>query len=370
MDHVFSDFIRANTAVLQHLLDRGHALQEDVFAEILELGTLHDVVVVLILSDCLNLDRMRVSKRKSFLGLHARISEPVHGTLVAADVDAGLGLEVLLAELDKLVVDVLAAEMGVAMGGLDRDNAIIDREKGDIEGATAEVEDQNKPLILSLMFEAVRECGGGRLVDDAEDVKTCDFAGFLGGPTLSIVEVSGDGYDSRRDWLVKVVFDLLLQLDEYVGANLLGGKQLLLALIVDLDHRPVVFASLYREGPELTVLFDIIVIDSAADETFRVINGVFGVACGPRLGFIADENFIIGEGNKGGRCGVAFFVRYDFHLVILEECHARERGTKIDAYSVSYVSHVECVFFNNYKFHADALFINDNRNSAELSGIL
>ena len=126
VDLVFSDFISALTAVLQHLLDTGHALFEDVLAELLELITVHDVVVVLTVGECLNLDRSSDSIRKSYLGLLASISESVHGTLVARDVVPGLGLEVILAEFDKLVVDVLATEMGIATGGLDRDSAIFD----------------------------------------------------------------------------------------------------------------------------------------------------------------------------------------------------------------------------------------------------
>ena len=60
-DLVFSDFITALTAVLQHLLDTGHALLEDVLAELFELGTMQDVFVVLTIGENLNLDLSRVS---------------------------------------------------------------------------------------------------------------------------------------------------------------------------------------------------------------------------------------------------------------------------------------------------------------------
>jgi len=76
------------------------------------------------------------------------------------------------------------------------------------------------------MLEAVRECGGGRLVDDAYDVETREFTGIPDGLLPSIFEVSGDGDDSRRDWHVKVVLDLLFQLGEYHGTDLLGGELL------------------------------------------------------------------------------------------------------------------------------------------------
>ena len=105
--------------------------------------------------------------------------------------------------------------MGVAIGELDRNDAILDREKGDIEGAAAEVEYQNQLLLLGLTIESVRDGGScGRLVDDTEDVETRHGAGVLGGLALSIVEVSGDGDDSRRDWLGKILLGLLFQLGE------------------------------------------------------------------------------------------------------------------------------------------------------------
>ena len=196
--------ISALSAVLQHFLDTGHALFEDVLAELLELGTLHEVAVVLIIGENFNLDLSRFIERKTFLGLHTRCSESVHGTLVVLDINAafdglGLVLEVFAAEIDKHVVDVFTTEMGVAIGGLDRDTTIFYGKEGNIEGSAAEVEDQNDFLLLGLIFEAVRHGSGGRLVDDSEDVETRIGGGFFGGLALRIVEVSGDGDDSLRD---------------------------------------------------------------------------------------------------------------------------------------------------------------------------
>ena len=106
------------------------ALLEDVHAELLELVTVNGTLTVLTIGYCLN--RSSDSLRKISLGLHAQISEFVHGTLVVLDVDASLALEVIAAEFDKLVVDVLATEMGVTIGELNRDNSILDRDKGNI----------------------------------------------------------------------------------------------------------------------------------------------------------------------------------------------------------------------------------------------
>jgi hypothetical protein len=41
------------------------------------------------------------------------------------------------------LVEILAAEVGVARGGLDLEDALLDGEERDVEGAAAEVEDED-----------------------------------------------------------------------------------------------------------------------------------------------------------------------------------------------------------------------------------
>ena len=134
------------------------------------------------------------------------------------------------------------------------------------------------------MSEAVRHGGGGRLVDDSEDVETRIVAGFFGGLALSIIEVSGDGDDSLRDWHVYVIFGLILQLLEDHGADLLG-MELLLSILYGY-HGLAALAFLDLEGPELYVILDdlVVIVEIAADETLGVKNGVGGVFCGLILG--------------------------------------------------------------------------------------
>ena len=89
------------------------------------------------------------------------------------------------------LVEVVAAEVGVAVGGEDLEHAVADLEDRDVEGAATEVEDGDL-LPIVLLVEAVGEGRGGRLVDDAQDLEAGDLtAGVLGG----LVEVGGDGDD-------------------------------------------------------------------------------------------------------------------------------------------------------------------------------
>jgi hypothetical protein len=49
------------------------------------------------------------------------------------------------------------------------------------------------------VLPTVGDCGGGSLVANTEDGETGDGAGVLGGLTLGIVEVGGDGDDGVDD---------------------------------------------------------------------------------------------------------------------------------------------------------------------------
>jgi len=122
--------------------------------------------------------------RKNALGLLALSAQTAHGTGVALDVKAALLLEGSDAELDKYVIEVLTAQVGVAVGGLHFEDAILNGEERDIEGATTEIEDENVLLTLALLVETVGNSSGSGFVDDALDVESSNGTSVLGGLTL------------------------------------------------------------------------------------------------------------------------------------------------------------------------------------------
>ena len=140
------------------------------------------------------------------LGLLRGVFEALEGHLVAlgAEVEALLAFEFGDEPLHDALVDVVAAEVGVAVGGLDLDDAFADFEDGNVEGAAAEVVDGDGLVLL--LVEAVGERGRGGLVDDALDVEAGDLAGVLGGLALGVVEVGGDGDDGLGDGLAEIGF--------------------------------------------------------------------------------------------------------------------------------------------------------------------
>ena len=102
-----------------------------------------------------------------------------------------LEFQVLEHVFDDLVVEVVAAEMVVAVTGDHFDHAGLDPHHGDIEGAAAEVIDQDA---LALMLRRlIDERRRSRFVDDAHHLQPGDFASLARCLPLRVGEIGGHG---------------------------------------------------------------------------------------------------------------------------------------------------------------------------------
>ena len=148
--------------------------------------------------------------RQLDLGLLGGLVEALEGHRVLRQVDRLVLLELAREPVDDRLVEVVAAEVVVARGRLDLEDAVADLEHRHVERAAAEVEDEDR--LVGLLVEAVGQRGGGRLVDDALDVEAGDLAGVLGRLALVVVEVGGDGDDRAVDGLAEVGLGVGLEL--------------------------------------------------------------------------------------------------------------------------------------------------------------
>ena len=186
--HDVVDLADADAGVLDHVLERGAGALEQVSRDLLELGPGEGLVqeqrVLLgVLRDVGQVDRRLVGRGQLDLRLLGGLPQALHRHLVPGQVDAVAGAELVHQPVDDPLVPVVATEVVVTAGGLDLDDALADLEQRHVERATAEVEDQDRLLLLALV-QAVREGSGGRLVDDAEHVEPRDLPGLLGGLAL------------------------------------------------------------------------------------------------------------------------------------------------------------------------------------------
>ena len=112
-------------------------------------------------------DLRRHRRRELDLRLLRRLVEPLQRHLVGGEVDALVPLELGDHPVDDRLVEVVAAEVVVAVRRLHLEDAVAELEHRHVERAAAEVEDEDR-LVGALLVEPVRERGRGRLVDDPQ----------------------------------------------------------------------------------------------------------------------------------------------------------------------------------------------------------
>src|SRR5690606_20462060 len=123
------------------------------------------------------------------------------------------------------LIDIIAAKVSIAVGGLHLDYTVAHFKDRDIEGATTEVVDGNH--FIGLFVEAVGEGGSGRLIDDAHHFETGNLPGVFGGLALVIVKVSRHGDYGPGNFLAKIGFRGFLELAEDHGRDFRWGEQLI-----------------------------------------------------------------------------------------------------------------------------------------------
>jgi hypothetical protein len=209
-----------------------------------------------------------------------------------------LSCEFFLEVVEEVGIEVLATQVGVTSSGLDSEDTTLDVEEGNIESTTTEIVDEDVALLVGLSgTETVGNGGSGRLVDDTENVEARDGTGVLGGLTLVVVEVGGDGDDGLSDLLAELDLSDLLHLQEDHGRDLLGGESLGLAEVLNLDHGGTSVVD-DLERPRLDILLDGGVIESTTDQTLDIEDSVLGVHGGLVLGGLTDQTLLSGEGDE------------------------------------------------------------------------
>ena len=248
------------------------------------------------------------------LGLLGRFLKALQGELVVAQVDALLLFELVRQVADDALVEVLAAQEGVAVGRLDLEHAVADLEDRHVERAAAQVIDRDRAALA--LVHAVGKGSRSRLVDDAQDLEAGDAAGILGGLTLGVVEVGRDGDDRLVDLLAEIGLGGLLHLAQDERRDL--ARAVLLA--IHLDPRVATRRLLDLEGDQRLLLGDHRVVEAAADQALDGIQGLQRIGDRLALGRLAHEALAaIGEGNHRRRGARALSVRDDDRLAGLND---------------------------------------------------
>src|ERR1700683_2521316 len=210
--------------------------------------------------------------------------EALYGRFVLREIDALLPFELVYEMAHDNLVEIIAAEVGVAVGGADFEDPVTELEYGNVEGAAAEV--VNHDLFFGLFIEAISEGGGGGLVDDAFDLKAGNFAGVFGGLALSIVEVGRHGDNGFSNGAAEEFFGIGLELGENHGRDFF--RRVVFVAHFDL-HAGVRFHDFVWQ--ELEVALHFRVVETAANEALDAKNRVIRINNRLALGHLANEAF-------------------------------------------------------------------------------
>ena len=277
------------------------------------------------------------------LGPFRRIPQALQSHAVVAQVNAGFLTKLANQPIQNFLVEVVAAQVGVAVGGFDLKDAVAQLQDGDVKGAAAQVKDGDRGLLL-LFVQPVVEGGCGRFVDNPQHIQAGDGPGVFSGLALGVVKVSRHGDDRLADFFAQFGLGVLADFLEDERGNLRGGVGLaghfdMGVAIGGLDDLVGQFA----QGP---LHFAIAVF--AAHQPLDRKDGVFRVGHRLPLGDLAHIALIAAGVDRHDRGGNArpFGVFHHQRLAGVDHRRHRVGGTQVYAQDFCHFRYSLTVFCN------------------------
>lgn len=199
--------------ILDNLLDGVKCAAEGLGVEVLETSTSDLGVEVLTVEKRVNLDSGLRTVGQGSLSTLTGGPESSESTGIARKILLRLSGELLLEVVEEIGIEILTTQVGITSGGLDGEDTTLDVQERHIEGTATEIVDENVTFFVG--FSGSKTVGDGsrsRLVDDTEDIETCNGTCVLCGLTLVVVEISRDSDDGLGDLLAKFNLGNLLHL--------------------------------------------------------------------------------------------------------------------------------------------------------------
>ena len=331
--HDFLDVVGRKFRVFQRLLYRLHRALEQIVHQLFEAGArqlqLHVDRPARSRGDERQVNLRLHHLRKLDLGLFGRFLQPLQCHAVLAQVDVVLFLELIDEPVHDPLVDVIAAQVCVAVRGLDFDHPAAHFQHGNVERAAAQVVHRDR--FVALLVQAVGQRCRRRLVDNAHHFHTGDFACLLGGLALGVVEVRRDGDHGLGDLFPEKIFRRGFQLRQDHGGNLRRAVR----LAGNLHTRILVRSRDYFIGHAPHFFGDF--VKAPAHEAFDGIHGVFGIGHRLALRHLADEPLArLGDGHDGRCCPRAFLVGDDHRLTALHHGHHGVRRSEVNSNNLAH----------------------------------
>ena len=328
--HHIVDVFRRQAGIAQGALHRSQQPVEQIGAEGLEAAALQagfDVQGPLgPRGDEGQGDRRARHPRELDLGLLGGFAQPLQRLAIAAQIEAMLLREGIGHPVDDAPIPVIAAQLGVAAGGLDIKDAVGDAQHRDIEGATAEIEDQH--LLDRTAIEAVGQGRRRRFVEDALHRDPRQPAGIAGGLALGIIEIGRHRDHRRLHRFAQVGGGVIDQLAQDAGHQLfrrvftLGGG-------ADHTHIALVIGPHRVRHAQAAVVE---LVPAAADEALEVGKGVARIEHQLAPGQLAHQQLLVtteSDHRWGGAPSLG--IGNDLRPAAFEHGHHRVGGAQVDA---------------------------------------
>ena len=164
--------------------------------------------------DIRQVDFGRRGRRKFDFRLLGSLFQTLHSHRVFRQVDAFVALEILHEPVDDDLVEIVAAEVRVAIRRDHFKHTTTKFEDGNIERTATEVEHGDFHIFVSLI-DTVGQSGSRRLVHDALHVQTCNLTSLFCGLTLRVGEIGRHGDDGVGHFLSEIVLGGLFHLLEH-----------------------------------------------------------------------------------------------------------------------------------------------------------
>ncbi len=198
------------------------------------------------------LDRGGGNEREPLFRLDHRAPQPLHALAVLRQILAPFARDVFERDAQQQIVDVVAAQVRVAVGGQNFEDPVVQFENRDVERAAAEIVHRNDAVLA--LVEPVGQRRGGRFIHQAQNFETRDASGVLGGLALGVVEVSRHRDDGLVHRHAEILLGILFQLAQHQRRNL-GRRKGAIAKL-ELNHRFA--AGRDSERKELQLVFDVL----------------------------------------------------------------------------------------------------------------
>ena len=189
------------------------------------------------------------------------------------------------------VIPVLAAESVIAVGRQHLDPLPLDPHDGDVERAPAQIEDENR-LVFVEFVEAVSHGGGGRFVDDLENVEPGQLSRGDCRRPFGVVKIGRHRDDRIGHRFLEILLRIRLQLAQNQGRKFLRRINLPVEFALKL---PLRFAHLALHEIHDPFRFrDRVVLGQAADDDARAIEQDHGRSEPLALAIRNDLRFAVG----------------------------------------------------------------------------